>query len=323
MAREATSTRRDADAPLPVYVVYGKEAFLKRQALEGIQERLLPGSERSMALSEYDALSKMPEAAEVFDELRTLPFLAERRVVVVREADAFITKWREQLEKYVDDPSDSGSLVLECKSFPGNTRLAKKVKAVGEAIACDEIKGKRLVDWAINHGRQTYGLRVDRAAAEMLADYIGDSLGRVDGELQKLSLYVGDRQRVTAEDVRALVGHSREEKVWGILDAIGRRDAATAIRLWEDVWQTDRAASARAIAGIAFTVRQVLEAMHSGKKPWGVDVSAFTAQEVEDMLCELLDADVAAKIGQGSVRSSVEAFILRACGRQRSRRSAG
>jgi DNA polymerase III delta subunit len=123
--------------------------------------------------------------------------------------------------------------------------------------------------------------------------------------------------------VRALVGHSREEQVWGILDAIGKRDAATAIQLWEDVWQTDRAASARAIAGIAFKVRQVLDAKHSGKSAWGVDASAFSTGQVEEMLCELLDADAASKIGAASVRTSVEAFILKACARQRTRRTAG
>lgn len=323
MPTKATSKKRDPASPAPVYVVYGPEDFLKRQALEGILDRLLPDAERSMALSEYDAGSKVPEAAEVFDELRTLPFLAERRVVVVRNADAFITKWREHLEDYVDDPSGSGSLVMECRSFPGNTRLAKKVKAIGEAIACETLKSWKVGEWAVSHARQAYGLRVDAAAGKLLAEYIGEDLGRVDGELQKLSIYVGDRQRVTPDGVQALVGHSREEKVWGILDAIGKRDAATAIRLWEDVWQTDRAASARAIAGIAYTVRKVLDAKRSGKSAWGVDASAFGTQDVEDMLCELLDADAAAKIGQASVRTSVEAFILKACSRPRTRRNAG
>lgn len=308
---------------MPVYVVYGPEDFLKRQALEGVVNRLLPAAERSMALSEYDAGSKMPESAEVFDELRTLPFLAERRVVVIRDADAFITKCRQHLEDYVDDPSSSGTLVMECRSFPGNTKLAKKVKAVGEAIACEQIKGQRVGAWAVNHARETYGLRVDSEAGRLLADYIGEDLGRIDGELQKLGLYIGQRDRVTGKDVRALVGHSREEKVWGILEAIGKRDAATALHLWEDVWQTDRAASARAIAGIAYTVRKLIEAKRGGKSPWGVDASAFAVEDAEDMLCELLDADAAAKIGQASVRTSVEAFILKACGRRNPRRTAG
>ncbi len=317
-----SASKRSTSAP-PVCVIHGQEMFLKHQALEEIVNRLLPEAERSMALSEYDAGSSMPGSAEVFDELRTLPFLAERRVVVIRDADGFISKYRNFLEDYFDDPSDSGTLVMECRSFPGNTKLAKKAKKIGEVVACEKPKPAQVGPWAMRRAKEAHGLQLDNQAAGALAEYIGEDLGRVDGELQKLALYVGDRQRVTQEDVRALVGHTREEQVWGILEAVSKRDAARAIQLWEDVWQTDRAASARAIGGIAFKVRQVLKAKTSGGKAWGVDVSAFTTEEVEEMICGLLDADAAAKIGLASVRTSIESFILKACGQKSARRVAG
>ncbi|MBI4580700.1 MAG: DNA polymerase III subunit delta, partial [Planctomycetes bacterium] len=113
----------DNSAVLPVYAVCGGEPFLKRQAMERITREVLGNADRSLALSEYDGTGPV-ELAGVLDDLRTLPFLTERRLVVVREADKFITAYREALEDYAAKPSPTGVLLIECKSMPGNTRLA-------------------------------------------------------------------------------------------------------------------------------------------------------------------------------------------------------
>jgi DNA polymerase III subunit delta len=244
---------------LPVYVVHGPEAFLKRQALTGILDRLLAGSDRSLALSEYDG-SGNPQLASVLDDLRTLPFLSQRRVVLVRDADSFITNNREALEDYLDHPSSTGVLVMEARSFPGTTRLAKRASAIGECIKCEPVAARNVPSWLIGRARDAYGLKMDTAAATLLLECVGEDLGILDSELQKLGLYAGQRKEVRAADVQACVGHTREEQVWGILSAISAGDEARAISLWEQVWETDRAAQGRAIGGIAYKVRQLLSA---------------------------------------------------------------
>ena len=325
----------------PVYVVYGPELFLKRQSIAQITERVLAGSDKSMALSAFEAASGSVPLADVLDDLRTLPFLAERRLVIVRGADAFITQYRGELEAYLEKPCATGVLLLECRSFPGNTRLAKRVKAVGQAINCEEVKAYKIAGWLTGHARQQHDLAVESAAVSLLADLVGNDLGRLDGELQKLGLYVGERGRVTVRDVEALVSHYREEQVWGILSAIAAGDSKRALTLWEDVWQTDRAASARAIGGLAFKVRQLLNAKRAQeagapihelgralmifRDPGRVEaeLSAFSTGQVEDMLTLLLEADVAAKTGGTSVRSSIEGLIVAMCRGGRGRRAVG
>src|ERR1051325_5813762 len=122
--------------PAPVYVVHGAEAFLKRQAVTEIIDKVLGNADRSLAFSEYDG-SAWVELASVLDDLRTLPFLAERRLVFVRDADTFITNHRQALEDYLENISPTGVLLIECRSFPGNTRLAKRAAAIGESIKCE------------------------------------------------------------------------------------------------------------------------------------------------------------------------------------------
>jgi DNA polymerase-3 subunit delta len=336
----AKRTRSKSEDPA-AYAVCGAEAFLKRQAVDGIMHRVLGEGDRSLTLSEYDGSTAALELASVLDDLRTLPFFAEKRLVMVTEADAFITRYRSDLEAYLESPSSCGVLLLECKSLPANTRLHKRIKQVGEVIKCDQPKSNTVPKWLVQRAQEAYECRLDTQAGALLIDLVGEDLGLLDAELQKLSLYVGKRQRIATNDVEALVGHTREEQVWEILTAIAAGDSVKAMQLWEDVWQTDRAASARAIGGIAFTVRRLLaakRAQESGSAPhelarmlmrWGQEqqvvreLSAFSVADIEDMLCTLLEADVAAKTGGASVRTSIEAFIVNACQRKQPHRATG
>lgn len=322
----------------PVYVVHGAEAFLQREALTGLLDRLLGKSDRSLALTEYDGSGSV-ELASVLDDLRTLPFLSERRVVFVRDADTFITKHREKLEDYLDNPSGTGVLVMEARSFPATTRLAKRAASIGESIKCEPIGSRALPGWLAGRARDTYKLKVEPAASTLLLECVGDDLGLLDTELQKLALYVGQRAEVKAADVQACVGHTREEQVWGILSAISAGDEGLAISLWEQVWETDRAAQGRAVGGIAYKVRQLLTAKRAEEAGapqselakllmiWGDDrrlrteLGAFTAEQVESMLQKLLQADVAAKTGQATVQSAIEGFIIEACRSRQQRRA--
>src|SRR2546426_492146 len=111
--------------PRPVYVLHGDEDFLKRQVLRALRRLVLGGDVDSLGLSEH-AGDKAVFAA-VHDELRTAPFLSAGRLVVIDSADPFVTKYRENLERYVAQPASTGSLVLDVKTWPSNTRLAKLI----------------------------------------------------------------------------------------------------------------------------------------------------------------------------------------------------
>ena len=83
------------------------------------------------------AISRFPgpqtDLADMLDELFTLPFFSKRRLVIVEDADTFVTKHRKDLEAYVEKPSASGILVLQVKQWTSTTRLAKLVDEGGAA----------------------------------------------------------------------------------------------------------------------------------------------------------------------------------------------
>jgi DNA polymerase-3 subunit delta len=186
----------------------------------------------------------------------------------------------------------------------------------------------------VSHCKETYGAQIDARAADKLCTLVGAELGLLDAELQKCLIYVGERKQIGLTDVETLVGQQREEQIWDILSAVGEGNRQRALQLWEDVVQTDRAAEARAVGGLAFTVRRLLKAKRAEeagaslgelmRELWVRDeqqarrqLGAFTTAQVEDMLTRLLETDVAAKTGLCSVQSSIERFIVELTQRNR------
>src|SRR5262249_57399084 len=99
------------------------EDFLKRQVLAALRTLVLGSDGDDFGVSTHPG--DKANFAAVRDELETVPFLGPRRLVVVENADPFITRYRPSLEKYVGHLPATGVLVLDVKSWPSNTRLYK------------------------------------------------------------------------------------------------------------------------------------------------------------------------------------------------------
>lgn len=279
----------------------------------------------SMRLSKFEG--DRAEPADVLDEARTLSLLGDMRVVVVSEADGFISNHRKVLERYCADPSESGCLILECKSFAANTRLYKMVNRFGGVVKCEAPRRAALTSWIAERAWRVYGKRLEPGAAERLREYVGESLGIFDQELAKLSTYVAQRPDITVNDVDALVGNIREQAVFAITGAMADGDVRTALHQWERVLATDRAAPGRAIGGLAWGIRRLLEAHDAvaggtpvanlARQYWTEPavlerrLRCVSRRQLEDQLCDLLEADLAAKTGLSEVGRAMERFIVK------------
>jgi DNA polymerase-3 subunit delta len=212
--------------PQSVYALHGDDDFLKRQALAVLRQRLLGPGDDSFGLSAHPG-DKATFAA-VREELETVPFLSPRRLVVVENADPFVTRYRAALEKYMTQPAATGVLVLDVKSWVATTRLAKLVP--GDAtITCKTPAAHRLPDWCVQWAAARHGKQLAAQAARLLVDLVGPDMGLLDQELAKLAVYVGEARRIDAGDVDQLVGSSRMESTWKIFDAIGGGRAGEAL----------------------------------------------------------------------------------------------
>lgn len=313
----------------PVYVVFGADDSLRSRGLQKLLDQIGEGG----SVSEFPSSAAL---ADVLDEVRTMPLLGDRRIVVVRDADSFITAHRETLEDFLASPVPTGTLVLEPKKWPSNTRLAKLVDKIGQALKCDPPAGKDLPAWLVRYAAKL-GKQLQPAAAQAMRELIGDDEPAIYlSEVEKLVTYVGDRPTIGVEDVQALISPMRIEKIWGVTDAIADRNPALAIALWEEVLAGDKEAQFRAVGGLAFGLRKLLRARRLIDRGvpigqalkeaglWGdraaARAQAFSLQQLENQLAQLAKIDLSTKLG-GNIRTEVQNFIVMACGvRSRSMR---
>jgi DNA polymerase-3 subunit delta len=214
--------------PLPLYVFHGDESFLKRQVLRAVRNIVVGPDADDVAVSTH-AGDKATFAA-VHDELETVPFFSSRRLVVVENADPFVTHYRAQLEKAVGTLPAHGTLVLEIKLWPANTRLAKIIDPAA-TIVCKALEPRQIPRWCIQWAKTQYGKQLGQPAADLLVELVGPEMGLLDQELLKLSIYVGERAGIGEADVDRLVGNNRAETTWKIFDAIGAGRSAEALTI--------------------------------------------------------------------------------------------
>jgi DNA polymerase-3 subunit delta len=229
--------RLDKAKPQPVYVLKGDEEFLKRQVHSALRRLVLGPDDGGFALSTYPG----DKAAwpDVLGDLQTLPFLAPRRLVVVENADPFVTRERGKLEKYFADALGKGQvtgvLVLDVQTWAATTKLAKQTPDAA-VIECKPPSSQQLPQWAVGWSASRHGKPMAAGAARLLVDLIGPEMGLLDKEIEKLAVYVGEAPKIEAKDVDALVGRSRAEKTWQIFDLIGKGAAGEALTFLQQLF---------------------------------------------------------------------------------------
>ena len=248
----------------PVYVLHGDDTFLQDAYRHEIIAHAVGDADPQTCLAVFDATV---ELAQVLDELRTLPFLAPRRVVILRDAEAFVSAHRGQLEDYLQSPSVHSTLVLMVSSWPKNTRLYKLVTKIGRTIDCGSPQ-QGLTQW-LGKSAGKRGKRIARDAAELLVEWLGRDLSVLNGEMEKLALYVGERDTITARDVATMVTSSAGPAAFALTNALTEGSAAEALKALDGML-TARGEEFRVLGMIASHLRRVLRAQElvaAGKDP--------------------------------------------------------
>lgn len=313
----------------PVYVIHGKD---RRSALENLQTltgTILADADPQVCLSDYDSSA---EWADVIDDLCTLPFLSERRLVVIKDADPFVSRYRENLEAYLDKPSETGVLILLPDSFPKTTRLAKRIAKAGGLITCEPLKPRELPDFLIRYAKETWQLTLPRDGAAALVELVGDDSGMLVNEVDKLATYLarpaGGKKMIDLDLIHDLTGRNRQFNVFNVIDAMTTGATALALNRLDRMLAQDRDAQYTVVGAFAWHIRRLYNArlmLDQGQHPQAVikqcriwsqpdrfigQVKALSIQKIAAILSELANLDFAVKTSTRSVKNGLEQLII-------------
>lgn len=235
--------------------VYGDDDYLRRESLLRLR-----GGQQAETFTGKEA-----EWRDVHDALTMVSLFGDDAdIVVVEEADSFVSEYRDKLEGWVAQPDARRTLVLEVRTWPKNTRLAKAVDKAGLAIDCgipSDNKGgglskftKAAKAWLTQRAKSMHQCTLEASACDRLFDLLPLSLGLMDQEVAKLSL-LADDARVDADLVDAHVGDWRTRQTWDMIDAMVEGRAADALYQLDKLIAAGEAPIA-ILAQVAYTLRK-------------------------------------------------------------------
>ncbi len=214
---------------VPVYLLMGTEPYYPDLVCDEIIKYALTDSERDFNQTVFYGLDT--DAGTVASECRSYPMMAERRLVVVKEAQSM--KTLEDLAIYASDPMESTVLVILMHGASADKRRAlyKNVQKKGVVLVSDALRDYEMPQW-ITSFYKSRGLDIEPAAAALLAEYAGTDMSRIMLETEKMQKNLPEGTvRINAADIEKNVGISRQFSIFELTKALSYMKAEKALKI--------------------------------------------------------------------------------------------
>lgn len=214
---------------VPVYLLMGTEPYYPDLVCDEIIKYALTDSERDFNQTVFYGLDT--DAGTVASECRSYPMMAERRLVVVKEAQSM--KTLEDLATYASDPMESTVMVILMHGASADKRRAlyKNVQKKGVVLVSDALRDYEMPQW-ITSFYKSRGLDIEPAAAALLAEYAGTDMSRIMLETEKMQKNLPEGTvRVNAADIEKNVGISRQFSIFELTKALSYMKAEKALKI--------------------------------------------------------------------------------------------
>jgi DNA polymerase III subunit delta len=200
-----------------VVVVAGGEQFFVDRAVTALRRAVVGDGPAGFNEDVFEG--KNGSASRILDAVRTLPMLASRRLVLVRDAEAMASAELDRLAEYLEAPCPSGCLVLTAEKLDGRTRLAKRAQKLDVVVDAAPLRPGDLRGF-VHAEAQRRGVKLAPDAGAALIDAIGTDLPAIDDALERLGLYAGERKVIDLAAVEACVTKVRVESIWALVAAL-------------------------------------------------------------------------------------------------------
>jgi len=260
----------------PIYILMGEESFFIDRITDYIEENILREEERDFNQTVCYGLDV--SAVQVADMARRFPMMAERQVVIVKEAQN-IKNW-DKLEQYFEKPQPSTVLVLAYKNgkIDGRKKILQKALNGGGVVFESKKLNERELLGFIERYLQAQKVATDPKAVQMVAEHIGADLNRLTSELDKAILSLPDNaRRLTPDVVEEQIGVSKEYNGFEFRTAIAQKDAIKANKILKYFDSNPKSGSPFMLIPILFSYFQNLMLAH------------YAPQKSDDGIARFLD----------------------------------
>lgn len=243
----------------PVYFLHGEEPFFIDAISKVIAEEVLDPSERDF--NQTVVYGKDCDPAQLIGLAKQFPMMSDRQVIIIREAQD-IKDW-DVFESYFSNPQPSTLLVIchKYKKFDTRKKVYKALAKNSVVFVSDKVKDYQLQSWITNYvGEIGYG--ITEKASTLLAEFLGNDLGRIINELDKLAILLEKGTKINDVHIEENIGISKDYNVFELVNAIGQLDIIKANKIIHYFEHNPKAANIVMIIPNIFSFFQKIMMIH-------------------------------------------------------------
>jgi DNA polymerase-3 subunit delta len=212
----------------PIYFLHGEESYFIDEIANYIEKNVLNESEKSF--NQTILYGKEANYNAVVDTARRFPIMAERQVLVIKEAKEM--RDLAKLERYVANPAPTTLLVIchKHKKLDQRSKLAKALKKNAIIFESKKLYDNQMADWVSTYLRK-YQYKIKHDATQLIVEYLGTDLSKVANELDKLMLNIPKGAEISMADVQKNIGISKDYNIFELQSALGKRDVIKTQRI--------------------------------------------------------------------------------------------
>ncbi len=314
------------------YVFHGEDEYSIRVKVDEMRDKM--GDD--LNITEFDGTKAT--ASEVISAARALPFLSDRRLVLVSDMLSHFSRRgasqasKDDLKKLVAElptlPKTARIVFVESKTLSAKNAVIKLIHEDPSGYEKAFNPPKNPTSW-IQKQAQVYGVTIEPRAASALAAVIDNDLRKADNELIKLAAYVGDGGTISENIVTLLTPYVAESSVWDMVDALGKRDGQRAMDQLHRLIDVDRQEPMQLFGMVIRQFRLLIQArevideggnsrsiaselsVHDfvGKKLYEQGRGFKSIEQLESIYRHLLDTDFKVKTGQVEIPLALDLLV--------------
>jgi DNA polymerase III subunit delta len=214
-----------------IYFFYGAEEFLKKEALAALYQRLVSDGQKDF---NYALLyGKETSAGEILNQAQSLPFMSDRRLVVVQEIEKLSDK--PKLLEYIEQPNPTTCLVLVAGELDGRSRKSEFYAALKDfEVVFWPLFKSDLKKW-VEQKFRSYQKTIDAETMEYLIEAVGPDLASLDSEIAKLAIALPDKKTITVQEVQKNIFRMSAENAARLERSVSSRDLDRALLALQDL----------------------------------------------------------------------------------------
>lgn len=306
-----------------IYLLYGEERYLIRQYRDKLKKAMTnPDDTMNFSSFEGDDIN----VKEIIDLAETLPFFADRRVILIEDSKLF-KKGGDELGDYLAEVPESTYFIFVEEEVDKRSKLFKAVGKHGNAIEFGTQTDETLMKWV--GGRiSREGKNITQAAYQSFIAKTGTDMQNIEKELEKLLCYTMDKNVIEPEDVDAITTEQISNKVFEMVDAIASHRQKLAMDLYYDLLALKEAPmrilflitrqfqillTVKVMGNQGFGNKDI--AAKAGCPEWAVrkyqgQAKAFSLEQIKQAIADGVDYEEAVKTGKMNDQMAVELFIV-------------